>query len=689
MRYSVKNNTGIFALLVAFILILYHGHALGAARHDSSSQLFEFRIHSAEVQFQIDPPTFQKGVVPKAVVSLKDTTSGSAVYDAQLLIYIEKDRSREQDQELTISPPTKNSEIDGLDFGDDVMHSVAGLTDLSGFVNMEPQELAGRYAVPYPLAEAGTYRFTLAVKYLQGKNYEEPLLYGGSVLYRKQSDIPFYRMLAIIGFIIASGVTGVWIMVQRSRLTLETSRKINLLDISSIGRFIRSPWFQPLFQIPTFIIFLIIIIAGLFDLQEGDRNIATLLTWTIWWAAIIFTFVFVGRIWCMACPIGALQDWIVRLKTLNKNFPKLLRNIYLSSLLFFALTWWDSYSGIVNRPDLTAYLLISFFIVAAGMALIYKGRSFCRYVCPIGGLIGLYSMFSPLELRNRCLEVCRNHKVKECIKGTESSHPCPMFETPMTLDRNNYCNFCSECIKSCSQDNIVVRFRSFAKDIWVSSKGYLDEALLAIGLVGMTIVVTGEMVEPWHGWMDGIGKMIPFDLIGMKDHSSREELTFSAVMVVSTLILPSLLLLLASLMVRKNTGPDSPLSLKDTFIQFAYIFIPIGLATHLSHNINHLLLEGSGIVPAFQSLIYRLTGVLSEPDWTVVPLMNTESIFWMQMLIILILNVFSLYAGYRVATKFYAEKSVRAFIPMAALVVCFMVINAYILGQPMAMRHTH
>jgi hypothetical protein len=298
-------------------------------------------------------------------------------------------------------------------------------------------------------------------------------------------------------------------------------------------------------------------------------------------------------------------------------------------------------------------------------------------------------MFSPLELRNRCLEVCRNHKVKECIKGTESSHPCPMFETPMTLDRNNYCNFCSECIKSCSQDNIVVRFRSFAKDIWVSSKGYLDEALLAIGLVGMTIVVTGEMVEPWHGWMDGIGKMIPFDLIGMKDHSSREELTFSAVMVVSTLILPSLLLLLASLMVRKNTGPDSPLSLKDTFIQFAYIFIPIGLATHLSHNINHLLLEGSGIVPAFQSLIYRLTGVLSEPDWTVVPLMNTESIFWMQMLIILILNVFSLYAGYRVATKFYAEKSVRAFIPMAALVVCFMVINAYILGQPMAMRHTH
>ena len=78
-----------------------------------------------------------------------------------------------------------------------------------------------------------------------------------------------------------------------------------------------------------------------------------------------------------------------------------------------------------------------------------------------------------------------------------------MFETPMTLDRNNYCNFCSECIKSCSQDNIVIRFRSFAKDLWVfAAKGIMDEAWLAMTLVGITIILTGEMVEPWHRWMD-------------------------------------------------------------------------------------------------------------------------------------------------------------------------------------------
>jgi polyferredoxin len=107
------------------------------------------------------------------------------------------------------------------------------------------------------------------------------------------------------------------------------------------------------------------------------------------------------------------------------------------------------------------------------------------------------------------MDVCREHKVKECIKGTEKTRPCPMFVTPMTLDRNNYCNFCSECIKSCSQDNIVIRFRSFAKDLWVSAKGYFDEAYLAMVLVGMTIIVTGEMIEPWHRWMDTHWELSP------------------------------------------------------------------------------------------------------------------------------------------------------------------------------------
>lgn len=144
----------------------------------------------------------------------------------------------------------------------------------------------------------------------------------------------------------------------------------------------RSAWFQPAFQVPVLLIFLIIIAAGLFDIQKGDMNIATLLMWTIWWAAIIFTFVFVGRVWCMMCPFGAAQDWIGRLFSLNKDFPKPVRNIWLSSFIFFGLTWWDSFSGIVNKPALTSYLLIGFSLLPSACRLPLKAGHFAGMPVP-------------------------------------------------------------------------------------------------------------------------------------------------------------------------------------------------------------------------------------------------------------------------------------------------------------------
>ncbi|MHB8879874.1 MAG: hypothetical protein ACYC69_00025 [Thermodesulfovibrionales bacterium] len=118
------------------------------------------------------------------------------------------------------------------------------------------------------------------------------------------------------------------------------------------------------------------------------------------------------------------------------------------------------------------------------------------------------------------------------------------------------------------------------------------------------------------------------------------------------------------------------------------MFIPVGLSMHLAHNINHLFNEGPAIVPAVERLTNTLAGA-GTPDWSVTPLMGNETIFWLQMAVFLIMNIFSLYAGYRIAVKHYGDKALRAFIPMALLAVSLMVFNAYILGQPMSMRHHH
>jgi len=680
------------ASIVVFMIILGAGiNALGSEGHGTSPASSEFQIGNTHVSFSLDPLTYTAGKIPRVSVMLTDAMSGIPVLDAELYVYFQESAQQAAHAgHVMPSSDTSGSEdgIGGLDFGDSAQMSSS--YDLSVFARLQPDQKAGVYSSAYYIHKAGEYSFILAVKALAGKKYEEPLIYGGKITYAEASKASFYRMIFVIGLIILSGISGVWILSLRRSANIQASQKLNILDIPGVKRFFRSAWFQPVFQIPVLFFFLIIIIAGLFDIQQGDRNIATLLMWTIWWAAIIFTFVFIGRVWCMICPFGAAQDWINRLFSLNRDFPKPVRNIWLSSFIFFGLTWWDSYSGIVNKPALTAFLLIGFFIVAVSMAAVFKGRSFCRYVCPIGGLIGLYSMFSPVELRNKCMEVCRDHKIKECIRGTEHSRGCPMFVTPMTLDRNNYCNFCSECAKSCSQDNIIIRFRSFAKDLWVSAKGYTDEAYLAMVLVGMTIIVTGEMVEPWHTWMDVVGRFIPYGKLGLASHAETEKITFLIVMTVGSLIIPLLLLAVASLIVRRATGPESPLSFGQTLVRFAYMFIPVGLSMHLAHNISHLFKEGPGIIPAFQRVISEYAGLgTGEVDWNITPLMGNEAIFWLQMLVLVVLNLFSLYAGYRIAVRHYGNRALRAFIPMAALALFFMVINVFILGQPMALRHTH
>lgn len=658
--------------------------------HLSARSSAEFRIGSTQILLSLDPPYYTPGKEAKVSAALTDSMSGAPVLDAKISLFFEGGAQKALHTGHAMASPEQSmpDEMSGLDFGG--VEPVEASFDLSGFTQLTPDQKAGLYTAEYALPSAGEYSFTLAVISLAGLRYEEPMIYSGKISYEMASKAQWYRMLLVIALIVLSGITGIWMVALRRSARISAGQKMNILDLPSVRRFFASAWFQPVFQIPVLLFFLVIIAAGLFDIQQGDRNIATILMWTIWWAGIIFTFVFVGRVWCMMCPFGAVQDWIGRLFSMNRNFPQPVRNIWLSSFIFFGLTWWDSYSGIVNRPALTAFLLLGFFAVAVSMALVFKGRSFCRYVCPIGGLIGLYSMFSPVELRNKCMDVCRDHKVKECIKGTDHSRGCPMFVTPMTLDRNNYCNFCSECIKSCSRDNIVIRFRSFAKDLWVSAKGYMDEAYLAMVLAGVSIVVTAEMVEPWHLWIDAVGKMLPSGMFGVLSHSAAEKAVTSLVMVVGSLIAPSLLLCMAAVLVRKLAGTESPFSIRQTFVQFAYMFIPVGLSMHLAHNISHLVKEGPGIIPAFQRLGAEYAGLhISDIDWTVAPLMGNEAIFWLQMLLLLVLNIFSLYAGYRIALRHYGDKALRAYIPMAVLALLFMVLNAYILGQPMALRHTH
>ncbi len=150
------------------------------------------------------------------------------------------------------------------------------------------------------------------------------------------------------------------------------------------------------------------------------------------------------------------------------------------------------------------------------------------------------------------------------------------------------------------------------------------------------------------------------------------------------------LLVLGAAAVADRFAGEHALGVRRTFVLFGYMFIPIGLAMHLAHNLSHLLLEGGGIVPVVQRAAAIYTPFsLGEPDWRVPPVAPEPVVGLLQVAIVVGFFVLSLLAGQKLAVRAYADRraATRAVIPFVVLAFAFTVLSVVLLQQPMGMRH--
>ena len=112
-----------------------------------------------------------------------------------------------------------------------------------------------------------------------------------------------------------------------------------------------------------------------------------------------------------------------KLYTLGKQWPRALRNIWLQNVGFLGVALFSTV--ILTTPLATALVLLGFMIVAIGTSLVFERRTFCRYLCPVGGFIGLYSQVAPIELRVKDTSICSSHteKTLSLIHISEPTRP--------------------------------------------------------------------------------------------------------------------------------------------------------------------------------------------------------------------------------------------------------------------------
>ena len=455
------------------------------------------------------------------------------------------------------------------------------------------------------------------------------------------------------------------------------SNGIDLLKYGWVRRFVNWKYFGASFIVPTMLIFLVITVLGLLDVQDGRRNIATVFTWTLWWSLIIFSFILLGRLWCMMCPFAVIGDFAQKLVSFNRKLPTWLQNMGLQTLGFIVLTLLFTLMTFDSRPFVTSVVILVITAGAIIFSIIYERRTFCRHLCPIGAVIGLYSTVSPVELVTKSKACCEAHKDKTCQTA------CPMLESPQKIADSVYCNFCMKCLPACPSNNLTLRLRPLGSDLHNGPGRPTVEALASVLLLGVIIVETLAMTSVWVTlkqnmslWLGGAPDKVAYIVI------------FSAVVIMPLAIYYAFSWALRMWMQQDENG----IGTMDIIKRFAFVFIPLGVSLHFAHNIQHLLVEGPIAVPVTLRLLNSV-GSWSPffINWNPLPLLGFKSIFFVQMGIIVAGFLFTLIILYRRLRRYKGSYSALFKLTTAMTLYAVVVVlsSIYMLGLPMNGRHIH
>jgi len=402
---------------------------------------------------------------------------------------------------------------------------------------------------------------------------------------------------------------------------------MNILRYSLIKTLLKNRWPQFTIMLIALAGFLLAILSGLFGTPVGSRNFGIVFVWIAWWAILMLVAVpFLGRGWCSICPIPAPGEWLQRGKLLgpetesddsrrrrslessdsrfplNRRWPNRFRNIWLQNGSFLLVALFSTV--ILTQPRVTAIVLTAFLFVAVGVSLIFERRAFCRYLCPVGGFIGLYSQLAPVEVRVVDTEVCKAHAEKTCYTGSADGYGCPWDIFPPGMVKNTYCGTCMECLRTCPHDNIAINIRSLGTDLAVDRNRKMDEAYKAFIMLGAAAVYSTVLLGPW-----GTLKLAAYSV------GTLPWLVYAASFLILILLALPGIFWLTVWTGKKLSGSIQPI--KKLFIAQSYALVPLGLSAWVAFSLSFV----------FANFSYVLTA-LSDPFGWGWNLLGTAGIAW-------------------------------------------------------------
>ena len=449
--------------------------------------------------------------------------------------------------------------------------------------------------------------------------------------------------------------------------TIEKKQK-DLLKNKTLKKFIKSKWYPGVFQWPVAIVFAFIVFQLITGPAAAHDNFGTAATWVLWWPLLPIILFLGGRFWCILCPFGLINDVVQKFVGNNKPVPKFLKKygIWIIDFTFLLMTWSDHVWGVVENPRGSGVVLLMITTAVVLSGALFERRTWCRYVCFLGGISGNYSRVGIVELRGT-KEICKKCTAASCFKGTSEVPGCPMFEFPKTMDSSAECNLCGNCVKNCPNDSITISTRTPTEELWNNKKPKIEVAFLAMVIMGIVFVQNITMLKIW----DTILKFLE-NILGTTNYVITFTVTFFIAMAI-----PVALLILTGLIAKKFNKA----TIMENFARFGYSVIPLDLAGHIAHNLFHLLAEG-------KSVFYTAMELFGSPSSAAsTAIFSSSTIQMLQYIIIVIGALGSIYTAYRITKSSQSKTTILGTsVTYAILMVLLAVANILLFSLPMAMR---
>ena len=395
--------------------------------------------------------------------------------------------------------------------------------------------------------------------------------------------------------------------------------------------------------------YIILIITGLaaystdaaFLKQLRNTNLGNLIVWSYWWPAIVIFAIFLGRIWCMICPVEIITTFFAKIGLKRKRPAWLLSGWAIT--IFYILILFIGIQGfaIHRNPFFMAVYLLVIVGVSVIVGSIYEKNTFCRYVCPVGYLLGMYSKLSFFGWRVKNIKTCESCKDKSCVhknyRYNLNYKSCGVDLHPAAIKDNANCILCGGCRKTCgkyqSEQNVErpnpqLTYIGFANDLFQINQLKLAEMVFVLVVSGFVIS------EIWSEW-DVTNNFLTYIPNHIKYLLNIENLLFGG-FVYATFIFGFLPLLLWLIPFAISKIAGGTIALKNYFLTYGIAFIPIIAAAHIDKSI----LKTTSRLPYFEYLFKDVTGVSTAQQIIDGKIVLHNSPIWLNIMVSGLLTLF-------------------------------------------------